>query len=201
MRRSAAAATPHAVGLLLLLTGLQHGEGLVAPALSVDSSTVSFPSAVLRRFFSEQGRPGARVDAPPFRVASGTSWRISLYPCGGNTEYSGRVGVYLRCLQDVEVDATFSMTLTTDGAPLGTNFACGMTFCEASEAGISVGRCEDWGAHVCDTSSLLQQLNDHDSEIAVAVELTVWSQRERVRGAALRALAEQVCVYFGHLAP
>jgi len=94
---------------------------------------------------------------------------VALYPFGGNADpsYAGRVGVYLRMLQQdgsrMEVDASFTMTLNVipaarvavaddtdvdaearEAARRGAALLGGMTFCPTEEAGESVGRCEDW---------------------------------------------------------
>ena len=131
-----------------------------------------------------------------------------MYPFGGNAErdYAGRVGLYLRLLQppgapNVECDATFSLTLrclTDESASppatsqRGVAFRCGMTFCPASEAGNSVGRCEDWGAHVYPTALLLRELEElPEADAVVDVEMHVWASREVQRGASLAALADQ----------
>lgn len=80
--------------------------------------------------------------------------------------------MYLRLLQGdsaVEVDCQFSLTLRCLPAAMATapkletvtqrglTFRCGMTFCDVSTAGNSVGRCEDWGAHVYPSDLLLQE--------------------------------------------
>ena len=138
--------------------------------LSVTQHTVPFPRGVLRKFIADTERavPGTRIDSPGF-IANGCEWQVALYPFGGNADpsYAGRVGVYLRMLQQdgsrMEVDASFTMTLNVipaarvavaedtdvdaearEAARRGAALLGGMTFCPAEEAGESVGRCEDW---------------------------------------------------------
>ena len=170
--------------------------------------TVLFPKSVLARFLADSDKavPGTRVESPPFE-ACGCNWQIALYPFGGNADasFAGRVGVYLKLLEQEEVDATFALRLqilpndeatdeaARDAATRGLTFRCGMTFCSASEAGETVGRCEDWGAHVYPTNLLLRELEVQESSVcAVDVELSVWEQRPCKTGASLLALANQV---------
>ena len=92
-----------------------------------------------------------------------------LYLFGAGESYADRVGVYLkRSGAGSETDASFEMKLQLlpPGGPAayedpavrgaeclrGLVFKCGMTFCDAREAGETTGRCEDWGAHVYPTS-------------------------------------------------
>ena len=175
---------------------------------------IPFPRRVLSNFLgdAERARPGTKIESPPFEAA-GCRWQVSLYPFGGNAdpELSGRVGCYLKLLQteQEEVDATFKVRMhvlskseladaAEHGAPAagqrGLPFRCGMTFCRAAEAGLSVGRCEDWGAHVYPTDLLLAELEATPDEYApcVEVELSVWSRRRCEAGASLAALAAQV---------
>ena len=64
--------------------------------------------------------------------------------------------------------------------------------CGAAEALESVGRCEDWGAHVCSTAQLLEDLAEQrESTYAVDVELSVWGERACARGASLDAFLGQ----------
>lgn len=158
--------------------------------------TVSFP----RHAIVGANKPGVRVDSPPFADAAGRSWQVSLYPCGAGTSYADRVGVYLKLVGTAgrEVDATFSLKLGVADAPAseaasrGLEFRCGMTFCGSAEALESVGRCEDWGAHVYPTALLLAELEkDGESTAAVDVELTVWEERACKRGASLDAFLDQ----------
>ena len=138
--------------------------------LSVTRHTIPFPRGVLRKFIADTERavPGTRIDSPGF-IVNGCEWQVALYPFGGNADpsYAGRVGVYLRMLQQdgsrMEVDASFTMTLNVipaarvavaddtdvdaearEAARRGAALLGGMTFCPAEEAGESVGRCEDW---------------------------------------------------------
>ena len=107
--------------------------------LALNSLTLLQPSTVRRtiRFprdslVSGKIVPGVRFDSSPFE-AGGSSWQVSLYPCGVGASYADRVGVYLK-LNDAagrEVDASFSLALqvlsrgrrddlhATEGAPTG----------------------------------------------------------------------------------
>ena len=195
MRHSSSSAT---AGLLLLL--LPGRDALSTAPLAIDRRTIPFPRRLLRQFFQDSPQPGTRIDSPPFSV-SGSRWIVSLYPCGASADptYSGRSAIYLRWLQPddrvsaaTEVDASFSLQMcTAEGEALGTRFACGMTFCGAIEAGESVGRCEDWGAHLFSTNELLYEMNENDSELSVDLNLTIWDRRACASNAALKALGEQ----------
>lgn len=176
--------------------------------------TIPFPKSVLAKVLADPDKavPGTRVESPPFMDDNGCSWQVLLYPFGGNADpnFSGRVGVYLKSLDaERETDATFCVRLKVlpggsmtesaedgdgdDDTVRGLSFRCGMTFCPASEAGESVGRCEDWGAHVYATDLLIAELQDvEDCLAAVEVEIDVWAQRPCKRGASLKALADQV---------
>ena len=170
---------------------------------------IPFPRRVLAEFLadSERAVPGTRIDSPPFE-AGGHRWLLSLYPFGGNADpyFAGRIGLYLKLDETKgapsrEVDAVFSLKLRTlvegevpDDATnqRGLAFRCGMTFCAADEAGNSVGRANDWGAHVYPTSLLLRELETRDECGAVVdVELSVFGSRPCKKGASLLALAEQ----------
>ena len=137
--------------------------------LSVTRHTIPFPRGVLRKFIAdtELSVPGTKIESPGF-VANGCEWQVALYPFGGNADpsYAGRVGVYLRMIQQdgsrMEVDTSFTMALNVIPAAMvavvgadvdaeareearrGAALIGGMTFCPAEEAGESVGRCEDW---------------------------------------------------------
>jgi signal peptidase I len=178
----------------------------VSPMAAV-RRTVPFPKRVLEKVVENNAVPGTAVESPPFVDDGGHLWQVVLYPFGGNADpnFSGRVGVYLRSLDaQSETDATFTMGLRVlpspdalesigDDASRGLTFKCGMTFCTASEAGESVGRCEDWGAHVYATDLLLAELQEAEESIAaVEIEIAVWEQRRCARGASLKALANQV---------
>jgi len=168
---------------------------------------------VLAKFLADEAKavPGTRIDSPTFR-ACGHDWQVSMYPFGGNADpyFAGRVGVYLKLLQPadsgkIEVDASFSLTLRTlptaaagqtehdASTQRGICFRCGMTFCDAAEAGNSVGRCEDWGAHVYPSDLLLRELEVIEGvEAMVDVELEAWDSRPSRLGASLLALYDQV---------
>ena len=207
------AATPVLMWHLLLSIGLPQ-------PVSTTRRLIPFPRGVLRKFLDDKERavPGTRIDSPGFDMA-GYYWQVTLYPFGGNADptYAGRVGVYLKLLQPggdgripAEVDTSFEMTLNVlradalaaaeteadaearEAARRGTVFRCGMTFCPASEAGESSGRCEDWGAHVYPTSLLLKELEDEACVAAVDLELSVWGQRPCRPTAGLGALVAQV---------
>ena len=151
--------------------------------LSVTRHTIPFPRGVVRKFIADTERavPGTKIESPGF-VANGCEWQVALYPFGGNADpsYAGRVGVYLRMLQQegpaMEVDTSFTMALNVIPAAMvavvgadvdaeareearrGAALIGGMTFCPAEEAGESVGRCEDWvcrPAHRTWTGSML----------------------------------------------
>ena len=148
--------------------------------------------------------PGACFDSSPFE-AGGSSWQVSLYPCGQSSSDAGRVGVYLKLngAPGREVDASFSLALqvlpvdTTaaavppeGAASRGLDFRCGMTFCDAAQALESAGRCEDWGAHVYNSALLFSELESTaESTAGVDVELQVWG--ERACGSASEAFLEQ----------
>lgn len=199
---------------------LSSSIGLPQP-ISTTRRLIPFPRGVLRKFLDDKERavPGTRIDSPGFDM-DGYYWQVTLYPFGGNADptYAGRVGVYLKLLQPggdgrtpAEIDTSFEMTLNVvrsdalasaaeadaddesrEAARRGTVFRCGMTFCPASEAGESSGRCEDWGAHVYPSSLLLKELEDEANVAAVDVELSVWGQRPCRPAAGLFALADQV---------
>ena len=181
--------------------------------LALYRKTIPFPRRVLAKFLADEAKavPGTRIDSPTFR-ACGHDWQVSLYPFGGNADpyFAGRVGVYLKLLQPadsgkVEVDASFSLTLRTlptaaagqtehdKSTQRGICFRCGMTFCDAAEAGSSVGRCEDWGAHVYPSDLLLRELEVIEGiEAMVDVELEAWDSRPSRWGASMLALYDQV---------
>ena len=183
--------------------------------------TIAFPrNALVGDDGKAASKIGVRVDTPPFE-AGGRSWQLSMYPCGIGESYANRVGLYLKLVGagTREVDTTFSLSLrrlaaddaaaeaavdddddyvaqaaSTDvqAGRLGLKFRCGMTFCEAGEALESVGRCVDWGAHVCPTDLLLSELAaDGERTVAVDVELAVWEERACARGASLDAFLGQ----------
>ena len=174
------------------------------------SRTIPFPRKTLAQFLSNEGTavPGAHIDSPPF-AAGGSKWQVLLYLFGAGESYAGRVGVYIKRLaaERIEVDASFELSLQVlpDAATLGEDpttsedscrrgleFKCGMTFCDAKEAGESVGRCEDWGAHVFSTGVLLKELeNDESCVLAVHVRLSVWDERPCPSGSSFAALREQ----------
>ena len=171
--------------------------------------TIRFPRDSL---IGGQIVPGVRLDSSPFE-AGGSSWQVSLYPCGVSASDANRVGVYLKLngASGREVDASFSLALQVlpvdrglqGSAPLaaaavslegaesrGLEFRCGMTFCSAAEALESAGRCEDWGAHVYNSALLFSELESTaESTAAVDVELQIWS--ERACGRASEAFLEQ----------
>ena len=185
--------------------------------LALNSLTLLQPSTVRRtiRFprdslVSGKIVPGVRFDSSPFE-AGGSSWQVSLYPCGVGASYADRVGVYLK-LNDAagrEVDASFSLALQVlstgsavdmagaavqpeGAASRGLEFRCGMTFCNAAEALESAGRCQDWGAHVYNTALLLSELESTvQSTAGVDVQLQVWGERACGRGASYEAFLEQ----------
>ena len=149
--------------------------------------------------------PGVRLDSSPFE-AGGSSWQVSLYPCGVSASDANRVGVYLKLngASGREVDAAFSLALQVlpvdmsaaaavppeGAASRGLEFRCGMTFCSAAEALESAGRCEDWGAHVYNSALLFSELESAvDSTAGVDVELQIWN--ERACGRASEAFLEQ----------
>ena len=183
---------------MLLLPFLHASLSLVLPTPT--RRTLSFPRHAL---VGADGKPGVRLDSKPFADSGGRSWQVSLYPWGAGTSYAGRVGVYLKLLgaSATEVDATFSLRLAVlaDGAASeaepagrGLEFRCGMTFCGAAEALESVGRCEDWGAHILPTELLLSELaDDCESTVAVTCELSVWEERACARSASLDAFLDQ----------
>jgi signal peptidase I len=173
--------------------------------------SVAFPRTVLAQFLSDEKRavPGTRIDSPPFEANDGNCWQVSLYPFGGNGAYADRVGVYLRLLQpkdrSIEVDASMSVTLrcgssevvvqqqqATHETQRGLTFRCGITFCPAAEAGSSVGRAEDWGAHLYSSSLLFRELEVfEEANFFVDLEVITWETRTSRRGASLSALLEQ----------
>ena len=175
---------------------------------------IPFPRRVLAKFLADPVRavPGTKIASPPFE-AGGSTWQVELYPFGGNADasFAGRVGLYLRMVQGApktEADVTFSLVLRClppeavaetadfDFAPAtqrGLAFRCGMTFCEAAEAGNSIGRCEDWGAHVYQTDLLLRELEAIKTcEAFVDCELNIWARRPSRTGASLTELLDQV---------
>ena len=197
----------------LLLWAVASAVAVAVPG-SLQRITVPFPRRVLQRFLADEAAvPGTRIDSPPFE-AGGCRWQVSLYPFGGNADpsFAGRTALYLRHMPDApegdaqEVDATFSLKLLvrpmgveaedeakTLARQRGLTFNCGMTFCPAAEAGESVGRCNDWGAHVYASDLLLRELSRVPAcEPAVEVELCVWEQRPCRQGAGLMALGDQV---------
>lgn len=81
----------------------------------------------------------------------------------------------------VDDDDYVAQAASTDvqAGRLGLKFRCGMTFCEAGEALESVGRCVDWGAHVCPTDLLLSELAA-DGERTVAVKIYTNAQARNI---------------------
>lgn len=174
--------------------------------------SIAFPG--LRDIIASSNKavPGTRIPSSPFEVA-GVMWEVALYPYGAGESYANRVGVYLKLLDVTsrkEVDATFALNLrvlTEDWAAAaddntddvnddttrrGLAFRCGMTFCGADEAGESIGRCEDWGAHLFSTEELIAELEGNRACVAaVDLELDVWEQRPCKAGSSLAALQEQ----------
>ena len=158
--------------------------GLLQPIATL-REVVPFPKAVLAKLLANQNQavPGTRVESPLITDSSGGTWQVNLYPFGGNADpnFAGRVGVYLRTLDSGgETDATFALnlhvlpgatSLATDSSTCrGLTFRCGMTFCAQTEAGESVGRCEDWGAHVYSSDLLLAELEAVEGSIC-AIEV------------------------------
>ena len=144
-------------GQLFRVAATVHlGEGRLGSAL-VDAHDTIPPRRTLARFLADEetAKPGARIDAPPFD-AGGSSWQVQLYLLGAGESYADRVGLYIKRLPSAastEVDASFSMSvqMLPDPAALevapaeraadclrGNIFRCGMTFCDAREAGESV---------------------------------------------------------------
>lgn len=197
--------------LSLLFLGLPRAQQVPTSLPHTTRHTIPFPRSVLAKFLadSDGAVPGTRIESPPFE-SSGCRWQVALYPFGGNADksFAYRVGIYLRLLpsSNQEVDVTFALrllmlpntTFTDDtnereSALRGINFRCGMTFCTPSEAGQSVGRCEDWGAHVYPTNLLLKELESREETVAcVEVDMNIWDVRSCRRGASLSALIDQV---------
>lgn len=164
-------------------------------------TSISFPSLAEVCRDNDKAVPGTKLVSPPFEVG-GSSWQVALYPYGVGDSYANRVGVYLKLAgKSEEVDATFALQLQmkpSHAAPddpstaRGLRFQCGMTFCDAREAGESVGRCEDWGAHTIDSASFIEELLDNRACVAaVDVELRVWAERPCRAGSGFAALREQ----------
>ena len=193
-----------------MLAVLHLALALVQPLQSI-RKTIPFPQRVLAEFLAGDNKPGSRIDSPVFECG-GSSWQLALYPLGASADpyYANRVALYLKLLQPesarkVEVDATFELTLRclpaaaattehSDASQRGAAFKCGMTMCTEAEAGSSVGRCEDWGAHVYPSQQLLRELElgGGETQAVVDVALDVWATRECRSGASLGALLEQV---------
>ena len=207
-------ARPPCSVMLLLVTIVAPVVCVIAP-LSVERRSIPFPRKVLSDFLNrESSSPGARIDAPPFS-SCGAQWQVSLYPLGSSASSAGSMGVFLRLLQPEgakqECDASFTMQLRVTeecdaaftlqpgadeadeaASRRGFEFRCGMTFCNAEEAGETVGRCADWGAHVCSSADLLFELRDSPARtLVVDTELSVWALRDCRAGASLRALVAQ----------
>ena len=173
----------------MLLFALSHLSLPRRTPIAELTKTIPFTRRTLARLLADEttSTPGARIDSPPFE-AGGSSWQVQLYLLGAGECYADRVGVYIKRLAGggKEVDATFAMSLQVLPSPAalevapaarapgcvrGSTFRCGMTFCEAKEAGESVGRCDDWGAHLYSSSDLLRELEQNEQRVlAVDVE-------------------------------
>lgn len=177
-----------------------HAIAFAVTSTATFRKSIPFPS--LAESLSHKAVPGTKLVSPPFE-AGGSSWEVALYPFGVGDSYANRVGVYLKLAgkSATEVDATFALQLQVmpsheapqdQSTARGLRFECGMTFCPAREASESVGRCEDWGAHVIDSASIVDELLGNRACVAaVDVELRVWDNRPCVAGSGFAALREQ----------
>ena len=181
---------------LALRRRASRSSALVALQPQDESFTLSFAD-----FDGLADTPGACALSTPFETADASRWCVVLYPSGVGAARAGKVGVYLRLLDErVEIDASFDFRLRAgryswsspaecrggDSSP----YWCGMTFTPPAEAVESVGRCHDWGFHACDRADISHALGGAPLEIDVT--LRCWERRDLRQGAAARAVAAQV---------
>ena len=123
---------------------------------------------------------------------------------GPGTEGRGPTATASQTSPPLEVDASFSISLGAPALPSGRAseswdwtmsecatggvFRCGMTFAPRTETAESVGRAQDWGAHLANSARLAHAGVD---EIDVELTIRIWRVSECRRGAALAAVLAQ----------